>query len=53
MKKESFVMMASNKMIDLEKFSCCCTKCYCQNDVYESGKICAECAFGLHEGPKN
>ena len=39
-------------MIELEKFPCSCQKCYCQNDVYESDKICAECIYGLHEGPK-
>jgi len=41
-----------HSMIELEKFPCSCKKCYCQNEVYESGKVCAECTYGLHEGPK-
>jgi len=41
-----------HSMIELEKFSCSCQKCYCQNEVYELGIACAECTYGLHEGPR-
>ena len=39
-------------MIELEKFACCCTRCLCQNDVYQQDHVCAECTYGRHEGPR-
>jgi hypothetical protein len=41
-----------HNMIELEKFPCSCQKCYCQNDAYGLAEVCAECIYGIHEGPK-
>ncbi len=48
-----WVQLELEYMFKLEKYHCSCKKCFCPNAVFGSNdNVCAECSYGIHEGPK-